>query len=235
MTTMRLLNGRILLTSDDLEANKIWAYVLIQKGLDVFTIESASSALELSTKDPFDLLILNHYYDLNEALTLTRQIRAEIANPVLLFTSTQDESFLLDAYEAGVDECILKPISHRLFIAKISAWIRRSWTIPTEALDHLQVEGLRLDSTQRQIIIGDEAVIKLTNLEFRVLHLLMSHRGQVLDTNIIVDRVWGHTGNGDSILLKNVIYRLRRKIESDPSRPRYLRTLAGEGYSFRIS
>jgi DNA-binding response OmpR family regulator len=230
----RLLNGRILLISDDLESNNIWAYILTQKGMDVLTAGSATSAMELFTKDPFDLVIINYYFEINDALTLSRQFRSEIANPLLLFTSTQEESVLLDAYEMGVDECIIKPISHRLFVAKITAWLRRSWTVPTEALDHLQANDLRLDPAQRQIRMGEDSVIKLTNLEFRVLHLLMSHRGQVLDTNVIVDRVWGHTGNGDSILLKNVIYRLRRKIEDDPSRPRYLQTMAGEGYSFRM-
>lgn len=230
----RLKNGRILLISDDLEANNVWAYLLVQKGIEVVTVGSAGTAVDLFTKDPFDLLLINYYFDFNEALTLARQLRAEIANPILLFIGTQDESTLLDAYEYGIDECIVKPISHRLFIAKLNAWLRRSWTVPTEALDNLQFDTLRLDSTQRQVINGDGAVIKLTNLEFRVLHLLMSHRGQVLDTNVIVDRVWGHTGNGDSILLKNVIYRLRRKIEDDPSRPRYLQTMAGEGYAFRM-
>ena len=230
----RILNGRILLISDDLESNNIWAYILTQKGLDVLTAGSADSALELFSKDPFDLIIINYYFDINEALALARQFRNEIANPLLLFVSTQEESVLLDAYEMGVDECIIKPISHRLFVAKITAWLRRSWTIPTEALEHLQTNDLRLDPSQRQIIIGEDSVVKLTNLEFRVLHLLMSNRGQVLDTNVIVDRVWGHTGSGDSILLKNVIYRLRRKIEDNPSRPRYLHTMAGEGYSFRV-
>jgi DNA-binding response OmpR family regulator len=229
----RLLNGRILLISDDSEANHVWAYLLTQKGMDVLTVDTAGAAAELFAKDPFDLLIINYYFDFNEALTLSRQLRPEIANPILLFVGTQDESTLLDAYEVGVDECIVKPISHRLFIAKITAWLRRSWTVPTEALDHLQVDELRLDSTQRQIVIGQDSVVKLTNLEFRVLHLLMSHRGQVLDTNVIVDRVWGHTGNGDNILLKNVIYRLRRKIENNPSDPRFLQTVPGEGYTFR--
>ena len=229
----RLLNGRILLISDDQEANHVWAYLLTQKGMDVSTVDTAGAAAELFAKDPYDLLIINYYFDFNEALTLSRQLRPEIANPILLFIGTQDEATLLDAYEAGVDECIVKPISHRLFIAKINAWLRRSWTVPTEALDHLQIDELRLDSTQRQIIIGQESVVKLTNLEFRVLHLLMSHRGQVLDTNVIVDRVWGHTGHGDNILLKNVIYRLRRKIEDNPSHPRFLQTVPGEGYTFR--
>ncbi len=229
----RLLNGRILLVSDDADANHIWAYLLTQRGMEVSVVDTAGAAAELFAKDPFDLLIINYYFDFNEALTLSRQLRSEVANPILLFIGTQDESTLLDAYEVGVDECIVKPVSHRLFMAKITAWLRRSWTVPTEALDHLQFDEMRLDSNQRQIVIGDDSVIKLTNLEFRVLHLLMSHRGQVLDTNVIVDRVWGHTGNGDNILLKNVIYRLRRKIEDNPSHPRFLQTVPGEGYTFR--
>jgi DNA-binding response OmpR family regulator len=231
----RLLNGRILLITDDLEANHIWAYLLTQKGTDVFAVSTASAAADLYAKDSFDLLIINFYFDFNEALLLTRQIRPDIANPILLLFNTHDEATLLDAYEAGIDEFIVKPISHRLFIAKISSWLRRSWTGPTEYLNPLQIDELRLDSALRQVIIGPESVIKLTNLEFRVLHLLMSHRGQVLDTNIIVNRVWGHSGNGDNILLKNVIYRLRRKIEVNPSHPRFLQTVQGEGYTFRLT
>jgi DNA-binding response OmpR family regulator len=78
----------------------------------------------------------------------------------------------------------------------------------------------------------DGLAVGLTNLEFRVLHLLMSHPGQVLPAGLIVDRVWGYAGGGDSVLLKNVIYRLRRKIEPDAGEPRYLQTVAGEGYVF---
>ena len=61
----------------------------------------------------------------------------------------------------------------------------------------------------------------------------MSHRGRVLDTDFIVDHVWGYAGHDESVLLKNVIYRLRRKIEPDPARPRYVQTVNGAGYSFR--
>jgi DNA-binding response OmpR family regulator len=140
---------------------------------------------------------------------------------------------VLEAYEAGVDEYIVKPVGPLLFVAKVIAWLRRSWTVPAEALDNLEVAGFRLDTSRRQLIIANASPVRLTNLEFRLLHLLMSHHGQVLDSNIVIDRVWGHTGQGDSTLLKNVVYRLRRKIEADPSRPRHLQTIAGEGYTFQ--
>ena len=75
--------------------------------------------------------------------------------------------------------------------------------------------------------------VNLTNLEFRLLHCLMGHHGQVLGPGVIVDHVWGYAGGGDNTALKNVIYRLRRKIEPDPAQPRYIATVAGEGYVFQ--
>ncbi len=92
---------------------------------------------------------------------------------------------------------------------------------------------LRLAPARREVITTTGSAVKLTNLEFRLLHLLMSHPGQVLGSNLIIDRVWGYTGGGDTVLLKNLVYCLRRKIEPDPSQPRYIQTVAGEGYSFQ--
>ena len=144
----------------------------------------------------------------------------------------RDEPHLLEAYKAGVDECISKPIGIPLLQAKVTSWLRRSWTVPAESLDSLQAGLLRLDPACRHISFGNGTAVKLTNLEFRLLNLLMSHPNQILPSSLIVDRVWGYSGNGDSILLKNLVYRLRRKLEENPSQPRYLQTANGEGYVF---
>jgi DNA-binding response OmpR family regulator len=78
-------------------------------------------------------------------------------------------------------------------------------------------------------------LIRLTNLEFRLLHFLMLNEGKVVDSGLIVERVWGRSNQGDSALLKNVMYRLRRKIEPEPAHPHYLQTLSGEGYLFHAT
>jgi DNA-binding response OmpR family regulator len=114
----------------------------------------------------------------------------------------------------------------------VRACMRRSWTVSAKALDKIQGGKLCLDPANRHVTVDDGSVVKLSNLEFRVLHLLMTHRGQVLPSELIVDRVWGSAGAGDSVVLKNVVYRLRRKIELDAAHPRYLQTVAGEGYVF---
>lgn len=124
-------------------------------------------------------------------------------------------------------------MSPRLLLAKVRDWLRPLWIIPTEALDPLQAGDLRLESTERQVVTADGYGVKLTNLEFRLPHLLMSDAGQALESNVIVDRVWGHTGGGDSVLLEGLVDRLRRKIERNPGRPRYIQAATGESYTYQ--
>lgn len=104
--------------------------------------------------------------------------------------------------------------------------------MPAESLDIVHAGGLHLDPTRRLVINENKETFKLTNLEFRLLHLLMLHPGWVFRTEDIIQKVWGYYGNGDSNLLKNVVYRLRRKIDPDPGNPRYIHTEAGLGYKF---
>jgi len=90
----------------------------------------------------------------------------------------------------------------------------------------------RLDPARRSIVNPDGQVIKLTNLEFRLLHLLMSQPGHVFNAEDIIQSIWGGYGSGDQVLLKNVVYRLRRKLAADPSNPVLVQTGPG-GYYFQ--
>ena len=110
---------------------------------------------------------------------------------------------------------------------------RRAQVLPNAALETVQVGEFRLDPDRRLLCTPDGQVVKLTNLETRLLYLLMNHPAWTLETDYLVDRVWGHFGEGDSILLKNLVYRLRRKIEPNPSQPCYLLTEGSLGYRFR--
>jgi DNA-binding response OmpR family regulator len=89
-----------------------------------------------------------------------------------------------------------------------------------------------LDSGARTVQLAGRKPRRLTHLEFRLLYTLMSHRGQVLPSEIIVERVWGYTDRGDRDLVRGLVSRLRAKIESDPRTPCYVRTVPGVGYSF---
>jgi DNA-binding response OmpR family regulator len=222
------MNARILLVSDDRETGRIWAYALSWGGTEAILVSSVKEALDRWATETFDLMVVDDNTPQLDGIDFCRQLRAEAVNPILLLSPSRNEAHVLQAYEAGVDECIAKPISPPLLIAKVKAWLRRSWTVPAGALDNLQAGDLQLDPTRRELVTATGSVVKLTNLEFRLLQLLMSHPGQVLESDVIIERVWGYTGGGDSVLLKNLVYRLRRKIE-----PRYIETVAGEGYTFQ--
>lgn len=230
--TPRIYAAKILLISDDPTTARTWAFLFTQKGLSTELAGSAEEALSAWERDAFDLILIDVHTPALDCIGLCQQLRAVAANPILVLPRQNSESHLLRAYEAGADECIVKPISPQLLLAKVLAWQRRAWTVPTEALDRLQAAGAQLDPARRELVIGSGAAIRLTNLEFRLLHLLMSNSGRPLDSKLIVERVWGFDGSGEGALLKNLVYRLRRKIEADPSHPHYLQMVSGEGYVF---
>lgn len=227
------MGAHVLLVSDDPSVGQIWAFALRQMGTEPVAIRTAPEALQRWVEGAFDLIIIDVHSQQLDGINLCRQLRTEAVNPILLFTPVADEAHVLEAYQAGADECVVKPVSPSLFVAKVRAWLRRSWTMPAEALGCLQAGDLNLDPGGRMVKAAGGSSVKLTNLEFRLLYLLMRHPGQVLPSDLIVDRVWGYQAGGDSALLKNVVYRLRRKIEPEPGQPKYIETVAGEGYSFR--
>jgi two-component system, OmpR family, KDP operon response regulator KdpE len=230
-----LVNATVLVISDQTETARVWAFTLKQMGLEVCLAGFSERTLQLWADEYPDLIVLEVYDTKAEVFDFCHRLRDEAAVPILFLTSRNDEAFILEAYKAGADECVPHPVSPRLFMAKIQAWLRRSLVVPSATLDVLQVGGFLLDPDRKAVMIPTGSLVKLTNLESRLLYLLMSHQGWILETDYLVERIWGHFGEGDSVLLKNVVYRLRRKIEPDPSNPRYLLTESSIGYKFQVS
>jgi DNA-binding response OmpR family regulator len=218
----------VLLVGDDREVGGIWSFALRQMGLQPVLAHSATEALSLWERQAYDLVLIDVSGPRLDGIGLARRLRAEAVNPILLFTPDREETQVLQAYQAGVDECVLKPVSPAMFLAKVRAWLRRTWTVPTAGLEPIEKGPLRLDPASRQVTVEGGNPIRLTNLEFRLLHLLMSQPGQVLGPELIIGRVWGYCGEGDTALLKSLVYRLRQKIEPDPAHPAHIQT-AGPG------
>jgi DNA-binding response OmpR family regulator len=221
--------GRILLVADELRASHPWAELLRQRGVETLLASTGVEALGLWEQQSFDMVIVDDYGHLH-GLELCRQLRAQAVNPILVLGPSQDEDYCLSAYAAGADECIPKPVSPSTFLAKVSSWLRHRWTVRAEALRVITHGGLRLEPDRRVVVAESGAAIKLTNLEFRLLHLLMSNRGQMLPSDFIVLHVWGPVHGDQSRLVRHMIHHLRRKIEPDPRRPRYIKTVTGKGY-----
>jgi DNA-binding response OmpR family regulator len=227
-----MITIKAMLVSDDVDAGEMLVFALNRRGIEVVLLESPQQAIELWGSDVCVLAIVNESGNALNGVALCDLLRREASWPILLLTHNRDERYALQAYQAGVDECILKPIGTRLLLAKIMVWLRHAGTIPTDSLADVVVGDLRLEIGPRHLKLAEGQVVKLTNLELRLLHLLMSHAGQVLEPAVIVKHVWGYRDEDDTNLLKHVVYRLRRKLEPDPVQPTYVRTISGEGYLF---
>ncbi len=125
-----------------------------------------------------------------------------------------------------------EPISPSMFHAKIKAWLRRSWSIPMDVLDPLRVGNVHLMPAERSVVIGGGWPIHLTNRERRLLYILMNRPSRTVADEELIQRVWGYNGEVDNTVLKNMIYRLRRKIQSDRAGPEIIQTVPALGYKF---
>lgn len=179
-----------------------------------------------------DLIILDLTLDDNILMELIKALRLETAIPILLLTTNRSEEFMVQAYEAGADECILKPIGPSLFHVKVNVWLRRCSTILAQALNTIKVGCIKLVPADKIVVLENGSQIRLTNLELRLLYSLMRQPGQAIPFEALIEQVWGSATGGDTVTLKNVVYRLRRKIEVNPANPTTVQTVAGVGYRF---
>jgi len=223
---------KIFVVCDRTDTAPVWGYILRQQGLVVILETSLDKAVDRWSMEMPDLVVIDIDVAHQDPMILYKKFRAVSVAPILLFLPAHHETQILEAYAAGVDEVVVKPVSPAIFLAKIVAWVRRSWTVPVDGLSLVKAGKHRLDPARRCLIDPTGLEIKLTNLEFRLLHLLMSRPTFVFSAEDIIQSIWGGFGSGDQVLLKNVVYRLRRKLEADPSQPALLQTWQG-GYSFQ--
>ncbi|HKG53558.1 MAG TPA: response regulator transcription factor [Anaerolineales bacterium] len=224
---------KILVVSDLQTTSPLWAFNVTQQHWDI-TLESHPNKATQRWAEVLPDLIVCDSDSESVSLELVTKLREEAVLPILLFTSNHSDQFLLEIYEAGVDECVLKPIHPLLFEAKIKAWLRRSSNVPVDVLETLKVDDLHLIPSDRAVVLDSRDPIHLTNLELRLLYYLMGRPGRTLTTEELCERVWSHHSLGDPATLKNLVYRLRRKIEADPANPHYLHTVPGVGYRFVV-
>ncbi len=225
------LGPKIFIICNQGDTGPAWGYILRQKGMTVIIETSILLAAERCASEQPDLVVIDVDAKHTERIDLCRQIRGLSIGPILVFLPAHHETEILEAYAAGADDCVVKPISPAIFLAKVMAWAQRSWLLPAENIRAVQTMSWILDPTTRSLVHNGGIRVALTNLEFRLLNLLMSKPGQVFSNEELIRVVWGNYGHGDEVLLKNVVYRLRKKFESSGDSAKPMQTWQG-GYSF---
>lgn len=217
-----------LLIAQNPDEKALLSLALQRAGLAVTTASDLERAMKTWLDRPADLILLTQTGD---PLTHTRRIRAETEVPIVMIVAQLDEDVHYQLLEAGADLVILRPFSTRLLIAQVRALLRRAGNVPLSSLPTRTVAGMTLDPIARTVQFAGQPTRRLTHLEFRLLHELMLHQGQILTTEVIVDRVWGYS-EGDRELVRGLVSRLRAKVEPDPRNPGFILTVPGVGYTF---
>jgi len=216
---------------DDIDLTDYLSYVARRAGFDVRFRSSFQAWLGDPGEPPPDLLLLNTS-PVQELEQGVRALRAAGSTPILALTEAQEETALAALLDAGADGALALPVGPRLCLASINALLRRTRSTPVSILPTLDFGSIRLTPGSRSVELEGQPAGRLTQLEFRLLYLLMTHPGQVLSGEVIVDRVWGYGESGSKELVRGLISRLRAKVEPDPSQPRYIHTIPAVGYLF---
>jgi two-component system, OmpR family, response regulator RegX3 len=222
---------RILFVSDDADGRDVWTYTLTRSGFEVIPVATAEEALAWRAENRSQLILIDENNAELDGVGLVETIRPTAAIPILVMT-LGDSARALRAYRAGADDCLHKPLLPAIVAAKAQAWLRHSAVIPTALLDRVEQGPIRL-LPETQEVETHGRVVSLSNLDFRLLHLLLSHPEEAFSAATLYRRVWGYDDEPDGRTIRAAVYRLRQKVEPDPSQPRHILLIAGEGYLFR--
>lgn len=218
---------KALVVDDDLVLSDVIAFTLRREGYEVIAAHDGLQALQMWREQTPAIIILDWELPHLNGLEVCRQIRLEGTTPIIMLTVRDSDEDVIRALESGADDYMTKPFSPAQLVARVQAVLRRYVHQPIPK--GLSTPGLRLIK-DKKLLEHKGQQIHLTRLEYRLLELLILHHGQVLTVNTLMDRVWGST-QGDNAMLKQLIYRLRRKIEPDAANPTYIQAVPGIGYT----
>ena len=220
---------KILIVDDDADLLALVGFALTQAGYVVVKAADARSAIALFHAEVPDLAILDINLPDGSGFDICEAIRQRGRTPVMMLTARGEEEDLVRALDLGADDYLTKPFSPRTLLARVKALLRRAGL---EAGGTATAGEFALDLESHHLQLPGGARIKLTKLETRLMQILIANAGSVVSTERLLAHVWGRRGDGDRQLLKQLVHRLRHKIEADPAAPRRLRTESGAGYRF---
>ena len=224
---------KILVVDDDLELLNLVAFALRQAGYLVVEASDGPSALRTFESEEPQLVILDFNLPGLDGLQVLKKIRAGGSKtPVMMLTVRATEEDQVQALDQGADDYLTKPFSPRTLLARVRAMLRRGGI---EAPTSVVSGDFSLDTENQTASVRGDQPVFLTKLEFRMLQLLVVNANRTLPAERLTSHVWGYRGTGDRQLLKQLVHRLRQKIEQDPASPSYLVTMPGVGYCLRTS
>ncbi|HEU4673155.1 MAG TPA: response regulator transcription factor [Candidatus Limnocylindrales bacterium] len=219
----------VLVVDDEPRIATLARDVLEHAGFGVLVAGDGDGALRLvATRSP-DLVVLDLGLPGRDGLDVIREVRRTSTLPIVVLSARDDEVDKLLGLELGADDYVTKPFSPRELVARVRAVLRRADATPAGLDDVLSVADLRLDVGRRRVTIGDRRV-ELTPTEFALLETMLRRPGRAFTRGQLLDAVRGVADETYERAIDSHVKNLRRKLEPDPRRPRYVETVYGVGY-----
>lgn len=229
---------RILVIDDDPAIAELVSVNLEMAGYDVNQAGDGVRGQALAVQLMPDLIMLDLMLPKVDGLTVCQRLRrdrrtAEI--PVLMLTALGQTQDKVDGFNAGADDYLTKPFELDEMLARVRALLRRTDRIP-QAAKHAEIlnYGPLTLIPERYEAIWFDTTVKLTHLEFELLHCLLQRHGQTVSPSQILQEVWGYEPNDDIETIRVHVRHLRTKLEPDPRHPKYIKTVYGAGYCLEL-
>lgn len=222
----------ILAVDDHATVRMLLDDVLSEQGYRVITANNGAEALIAARRERPDLILLDVMMPNMDGLEFLRIFRRESNAPIILLTARIEEADRVIGLELGADDYVVKPFSTRELVARIRAVLRRMAPAAPTGPEILRVADLMLDRRSHNVT-ADGRPVALTPSEFELLSVLMSFPGRVFSRELLLEQLQGNTYEGVERTIDVHIRNLRKKLEPNPTHPRYIETVFGVGYRCR--
>lgn len=227
------MGKKVLIVEDDRNTARLVELYLQKDGYRVAVAADGKTGLELARRTRPDLAILDVMLPEMDGLEVCRQLREESSLPIILLTARSTEDDKLAGLDLGADDYVTKPFSPRELVARVRAVLRRTSGAEEEHAD-VSVGDLTVSFTRHEVTRGGKR-IDLTPTEFNLLGLLVRNPYRAFSRLQLVEQVFGFDYAGLERTIDVHVMNLRRKIEPDPAKPRYVKTVFGVGYRFEAA
>lgn len=221
---------KILVVDDDIQIQRALRLALVSRGYTVVLASDGDEALDKAALDEPDLMILDLTLPGINGIDVCRELRKWSKIPVIVLSVKDKEQDKILALDAGADDYMTKPFLTGELLARIRAHLRRMSRGTDEKAEY-QIGSIKVNFAHHLAWNGEEE-LKLTKTEFSLLQYLVKNAGRVVTYNLLLSNMWGSDMECDLQTLRVHIANLRKKIEPEPNRPRYILTESGVGYRF---
>jgi two-component system alkaline phosphatase synthesis response regulator PhoP len=226
------MKERILIVEDEEKLIRGLRFNLVREGYEVSWALDGEEGLKIALRDAPDLILLDIMLPRKDGLDVCRELRSQnVSTPIIMLTAKGEEVDKVVGLEIGADDYITKPFSVKELLARIKAHLRRGTRGEKSTPAVYRFDDVEIDFLHFKVLRSGKE-FNLTPLEVEILKYLVSHKGEVISRDTLLDRIWGYKKYPSTRTIDNHILKLRKKLEENPSQSKYIISIYGQGYRF---